>query len=370
MTNGTTNATDDAIDFSKVDAVILVGGKGTRLRPLTLTAPKPMLPTAGLPFLTHLLSRIAATGIEHVVLGTSYKAETFEAEFGDGSALGLQIDYVVEEQPLGTGGGIANVAPKLRNDTVMVLNGDVLSGADLGAMLTSHQQANADLTLHLVRVADPRAYGSVPTDADGNVLAFLEKTEDPPTDQINAGTYIFKRNVIDAIPLGREVSVEREVFPALLSAGAKVRGYVDLSYWRDMGTPEDFVRGSADLVRGIAPSPALSGQRGDSLVHDGASVAPGAWLYGGTVVGRGAEIGAGVRLDSAVVFDGARIEPGAVVERSIIGYGARVGPRALIRDGIIGDGADVGARCELLHGTRIWPGVLIPDCGIRHSSDV
>lgn len=358
------------IDPSRVDAVILVGGKGTRLRPLTLSAPKPMLPTAGLPFLTHLLSRIAATGIRHVVLGTSYKAETFEAEFGDGADLGLEIDYVTEEVPLGTGGGIANVASKLRNDTVMVFNGDVLSGADLGAMLASHQERAADLTMHLVRVSDPRAYGSVPTDADGNVLAFLEKTEDPPTDQINAGTYIFNRGVIGRIPRGREVSVEREVFPGLLAAGAKVCGHVDMSYWRDMGTPEDFVRGSADLVRGIVTSPALEGRAGEKLVHEGASVAPGALLYGGTVVGRGAEIGAGVRLDGAVIFDGVRIEPGAVVERSIIGFGARIGPRALIRDGVIGDGADIGARCELLRGARVWPGVLIPDCGIRYSSDV
>ncbi|MFY9922618.1 MAG: nucleotidyltransferase family protein, partial [Mycobacterium sp.] len=151
---------------AEVDAVILVGGQGTRLRPLTLSAPKPMLPTAGLPFLTHLLSRIAAAGIEHVVLGTSYKAAVFESEFGDGSKLGLQIEYVVEDEPLGTGGGIANVAHKLRHDTAMVFNGDVLSGADLGALLASHHDHGADVTLHLVRVGDPRAFGCVPTDAD------------------------------------------------------------------------------------------------------------------------------------------------------------------------------------------------------------
>lgn len=358
------------VNPAAVDAVVLVGGKGTRLRPLTLSAAKPMLPTAGLPFLTHLLSRIAAAGIEHVILGTSYKAETFENEFGDGSKLGLQIEYVTEDQPLGTGGGIANVVPRLRNQTVMVFNGDVLSGMDLGQMLAAHHDSAADLTLHLVRVSDPRAFGCVPTDADGRVLAFLEKTEDPPTDQINAGTYIFKREIIDRIPRGREVSVEREVFPGLLADGVKVCGYVDSSYWRDMGTPEDFVRGSADLVRGLAPSPALGGRRGESLVHDGASVAPGTVLVGGTVVGRGAEIGPGARLDGAVIFDGAKIEAGSVVERSIIGFGARIGPRALIRDGIIGDGADIGARCELLRGARVWPGVSIPDCGIRYSSDI
>lgn len=355
----------------QVDAVVLVGGKGTRLRPLTLSAPKPMLPTAGLPFLTHLLSRIAAAGIEHVILGTSYKPAVFEAEFGDGSALGLQIEYVTEEHPLGTGGGIANVAGKLRNDTAMVFNGDVLSGADLAQLLDFHRSNRADVTLQLVRVGDPRAFGCVPTDEEDRVVAFLEKTEDPPTDQINAGCYVFERNVIDRIPQGREVSVEREVFPALLADGdCKIYGYVDASYWRDMGTPEDFVRGSADLVRGIAPSPALRGHRGEQLVHDGAAVSPGALLIGGTVVGRGAEIGPGTRLDGAVIFDGVRVEAGCVIERSIIGFGARIGPRALIRDGVIGDGADVGARCELLSGARVWPGVFLPDGGIRYSSDV
>ena len=358
------------VNPAQVDAVVLVGGMGTRLRPLTRSAPKPMLPTAGLLFLSHLLSRIAAAGIEHVVLGTSFKAGVFETEFGDGSKLGLQIDYVVEPEPLGTGGGIANVSDKLRHDTALVFNGDVLSGADLIALLDCHESNGADVTLHLVRVGDPRAFGCVPTNADGVVTAFLEKTQDPPTDQINAGCYVFKREIIDRIPKGRALSVEREVFPGLLSDGLRVCGYVDASYWRDMGTPEDFVRGSADLVRGIAPSPALGGQHGEKLVHDGAAVAPGALLIGGTVVGRGAEVGAGARLDGAVIFDGVYVGAGAVIERSIIGFGARIGPRALIRDGVIGDGADIGARCELLRGARVWPGVTIPDGGIRYSTDV
>ena len=357
-------------DPNPTDAVILVGGKGTRLRPLTLSAPKPMLPTAGLPFLTHLLARIEAAGIKHVVLGTSFKAEVFEDYFGDGSKMGLEIDYVFETEPLGTGGGIRNVLPKLRGDNVMVFNGDVLGGTDLNGILETHEKTDADVTLHLVRVGDPRAFGCVPTDEDGRVSAFLEKTQDPPTDQINAGCYVFKREIIEQIPEGRPVSVEREVFPALLADGARVFGHVDMSYWRDMGTPDDFVRGSADLVRGIAPSPALEGPRGESLVHPGAGVAPGALLIGGTVVGRGAEVGAGARLDGAVLFDGAQVEAGAVVERSIIGFGARIGPRALIRDAVIGDGADVGARCELIGGARVWPGVKLPDGGVRFSTDV
>jgi mannose-1-phosphate guanylyltransferase len=352
------------------DAVVLVGGKGTRLRPLTLSAPKPMLPTAGHPFVAHLLARIRAAGIRHVILSTSYRAAVFQEYFGDGSKMDLEIDYVTEEEPLGTGGGIRNVAPLLRGGDVMVFNGDVLAGGDLGALYDTHVSKDADVTLHLVRVGDPRAYGSVPTDADGRVSAFLEKTQDPPTDQINAGCYVFRRSVIDGIPEGRPVSVERETFPQLLNDGAKIYGYVDHAYWRDMGTPEDFVRGSSDIVRGIAPSPLIEGPRGEALVHPSAGIGAGALIIGGSVVGRGAEIGAGARLDGAVIFDGVVVEAGAVIERSIIGFGAHVGPRALIRDGVIGDGADVGARCELLRGARVWPGITIPDGGIRFSTDI
>lgn len=223
--------------LSSVDAVILVGGKGTRLRPLTVNTPKPMLPTAGVPFLSHLLARIKAAGIEHVVLGTSFKAEVFEEYFGSGEEFGLEIDYVVEEEPLGTGGGIRNVLPKLRQDTVMVFNGDVLAGSDLAGIVETHRVHDADVTLHLVRVADPSAFGCVPTDSEGRVLAFLEKTEDPPTNQINAGCYVFKRSIIESIPAGRSVSVERETFPTLLKDGHRVFGHVDHAYWRDMGTP-------------------------------------------------------------------------------------------------------------------------------------
>lgn len=365
-----TSAPSADVDMSKTQAVILVGGKGTRLRPLTLSAPKPMLPVAGLPFLTHMLSRIRAAGITDVVLSTSFKASVFSEYYGDGSKLDLSLRYVTEDEPLGTGGGIRNVLDLLTADDVVVFNGDVLSGTDISQVVATHQSTEADVTLHLVRVGDPRAYGSVPTDESGRVTAFLEKTQDPPTDQINAGTYVFRREVIEQIPAGREVSVEREVFPRLLAEGKRVQAYVDNTYWRDMGTPEDFVRGSADLVRGIAPSPALGDRHGESLVHEGAGVAPGAVLVGGTVVGRGCEVGPRARLDGAVLFDGSVVEAGAVVERSIVGKGARIGPRALIRDTVIGDGAEVGARCELLRGARVWPGVQLPDGGVRFSTDV
>ena len=352
------------------DAVILVGGKGTRLRPLTNSVPKPMMPTAGVPFLQHLLGRIKAAGMAHVVLGTSFKAEVFQEHFGDGSDLGLEIEYVVEEEALGTGGGIRNVLPSLRHDNALVFNGDVLGGTDLRAVLGTHATKDADVTMHLVRVPDPRAFGCVPTNEDGRVTAFLEKTMDPPTDQINAGCYVFKREIIGRIPENRVVSVEREVFPKLLDDGLRVYGHVDQAYWRDMGTPADFVRGSSDLVRGIAYSPILVGKTGEALVDSSAQIGGGALLLGGTYVGRGCEVGGGSRLDTTVLFDGVEVEAGATLERCIVAAGARIGARAVLRDAVIGEGAVVGARCELIDGVRVWPGVNIPDSGIRFSTDV
>jgi len=352
-----------------VDAVILVGGQGTRLRPLTLSAPKPMLPTAGVPFLTHMLSRIAAAGMGHVVLGTSYRAEVFEEHFGRGDALGLEIDYVVETEPLGTGGGIRNVLPALRHDIAMIFNGDVLSGVDLTALHATHRRQEADVTLYLTRVQDPRAFGCVPTDADGRVTAFLEKDPNPVTDQINAGTYVFTREVLESIPAGRPVSVERETFPALLERGARVFAHVDSTYWRDLGTPADFVAGSADLVRGIAPSAALPGAPGPSIQLPGAQVAASANLTGGTVVGADCVVEAGALVDGAVLFDGAVIDAAAIVRRSVIGRGARIGAGTVIEDAVIGDGAVIGARNELRAGARVWPNVTIDDVSIRFSSD-
>ncbi|HEY8372227.1 MAG TPA: NDP-sugar synthase [Pseudonocardiaceae bacterium] len=353
-----------------VDAVVLVGGKGTRLRPLTLSAPKPMLPTAGVPFLTHLLSRIRDAGITHVVLGTSYKASVFEEYFGDGSSLGLELEYVVETEPLDTAGAIRNVADRLRADDVMIFNGDILSGVDLRAVVDTHRRNEADVTLHLVKVPDPRRFGCVPTDDEGRVVAFLEKTANPPTDQINAGCYVFRRSVIDTIPAGRPVSVERETFPGLLEAGARLQGHVDSSYWLDLGTPAAFVQGSADLVRGVAPSAALPGEAGEALVLDGALVREDAVVTGGSTVGAGCQVGPGARVDGSVLFDGAVVGAGAVVERSVIGAGARIGDGAVVRDAVIGDKAVVGARCELLNGVRVWPSVELPDGSVRFSTDV
>jgi mannose-1-phosphate guanylyltransferase len=355
---------------SDVDAVVLVAGQDTRLRPLTLTAAKPLLPTAGVPFLEHLLSRIRDAGIHHVVVGTSYRAETFTEHFGDGTAFGLEIEYVVEDSPLGTGGAIRNVAGRLRGSTAMVFNGDVLSGADLPAILAAHEERAADVTLHLVKVPDPRPFGCVPTDPDGRVEAFLEKTDDPPTDQINAGCYVFRRPVLEAIQAGRVVSVERETFPGLLAAGARVVGHVDSSYWLDLSTPAAFVRGSADLVTGIAPTGALPGAPGDALLLAGCRVAADALVTGGSTIGRHATVGASAVVEGSVVFDGADIGDGATVVRSVVGAGARVGAGCVISDAVIGDGADIGAGCELVGGARVWPEVALQAGSLRFSPEV
>ncbi|MFD5098672.1 mannose-1-phosphate guanylyltransferase [Streptomyces albidochromogenes] len=357
------------------EAILLVGGKGTRLRPLTVHTPKPMVPAAGVPFLTHQLARARAAGVEHIVLATSYLAEVFEPYFGDGSALGLHLEYVTEEEPLGTGGAIRNVASRLHSsadDPVLIFNGDILTGLDIGALVSTHTTSGADVSLHLTRVEDPRAFGLVPTDPTGRVTAFLEKPQTPEeivTDQINAGAYVFRRSVIDTIPAGRPVSVERETFPDLLSSGAHLQGMVDSTYWLDLGTPQAFVRGSADLVLGRAPSPAVPGRCGDRLVLPTASVATDAKLTGGTVVGEGATVGEGARVDGSAILAGAVIEAGAVITDSLIGAGARIGARTLVSGAVVGDGATVGADNELREGVRVWCGATLPDASLRFSSD-
>jgi mannose-1-phosphate guanylyltransferase len=355
-----------------LEAILLVGGYGTRLRPLTLTAPKHLLPTAGAPFLAHQLAKAARCGVSRVVLATSYRAEMFREQFGDGSSFGLEIDYIHEEQPLGTGGAIRNAASGLRSapgDPVVVLNGDVLSGHDLAAQVHAHQQAGAAVTLHLVEVPDPSRFGCVPTDPAGRVTAFLEKTPNPVTNRINAGCYVFTRSTIEAIPAGRVVSVEHETFPELIAAGAVVLGYPDTAYWLDVGTPETFVRGSCDLVLGKLASPALPGTCGESLVLPGAVVEQGAKISGGTTVGTGCHIGAGAQVEGSVLFDGVTVGTGASVRCSAVGRDVRIGDGAVLDGVIIGDGAQIASGNELSCGMRVWPGVDIGPTAIRFSTD-
>lgn len=363
------------------EAVLLVGGQGTRLRPLTVNTPKPMLPVAGVPFTVHQITRARDAGVTRIVLATSYRADVFHDFIGEND-LGIEVVIATEEEPLGTGGAIRYAADHLAtgirarlrsspDDPVLVFNGDVLSGLDIAGLVAHHRETDADATIYLTRVEDPRAYGLVPTDADGRVLAFTEKPKTAAeivTDQINAGCYVFRRSVIDSIPAGEKVSVERQTFPALLASGARVNGVVDDGYWLDLGTPLAFVQGSRDLVLGRAPSPAVP-QTGESLVLAGARVAPTATLTGGTTIGRNAIVGDGAVVDGSVVFDGARIEAGARVTGSIVGAGAWIGEDAVLDGAVIGDNAVIGAGNELLEGVRVWPGRQLADCSVRFSSD-
>lgn len=355
------------------EAVLLVGGQGTRLRPLTVHTPKPMLPVAGVPFTVHQITRARDAGVERIVLATSYKAEVFRA-FMDDADLGIEVVIATEDEPLGTGGAIRHALSHLTSgpdDQVLIFNGDVLTGLDIRALLAAHAAADADVALYLTTVSDPRAYGLVPTDAQGRVQAFLEKPQTPEeivTDQINAGCYVFKRSIIDSIPAGRPVSVERETFPELLARGATVIGVVDSGYWLDLGTPLAFVQGSSDLVLGRAPSPAVP-MTGEKLITADAHVDPQAEVTGGSVIGAHAHVHAGARIDGSVIFAGAEVGAGARVSHSIIGEGAYVGANCIIEGAVIGDFAVIGAHNELREGARVWPSVTLPECAVRFSSD-
>jgi mannose-1-phosphate guanylyltransferase len=359
-------------DAGLLEAIMLVGGQGTRLRPLTIGTPKPLLPTAGVPFLAHQIARAAASGVTRIVMATAYRAEMFAEVFGDGSQFGLEVEYVHEATPLGTGGGIRNAAASLRSgpeDPVVVLNGDILSGHDLSAQLDLHRKADAAVTLHLVEVPDPTRFGCVPTDFDGRVTAFLEKTPHPVTSQINAGCYIFTKRYIDAMPAGQVLSVEHDTFPDLINAGETVMGYLESAYWLDVGTPEAYVRGSADLVLGELASPAVPGECGPALLLPGAQADSSAVLTGGSVVGAGSVVGPGAIVDGSVLFDGVTIGAGAKVTASVIGAGATIGDGAVLDGVVIGTGAEVAGGNELRYGLRVWPGVRLDNTAVRFSTD-
>jgi len=346
------------------EAVIVAGGFGSRLLPLTARRPKHLLDVGGVPFLEHQIARLAGAGVRHVVLATSYHADQFAPVLGDGSRWGIRLTYVLEEVPLGTGGAIRNVVDALDPDpdaAVVILNGDVLSGHDLGAQLadfhTPRGGVPVDVSLHLVEVEDARAFGCVPTDADGRVLDFVEKSEHPVTRQVNAGCYIFRRSVIDAIPTGREVSVERETFPGLVADGRLLVGYVETAYWRDVGTPLALVEASRDVVLGVAPTPAVAPADGKARIAPDAVVATDAVVDDGSGIMARARVDAGATVSGSVVMTGASVEAGATVVRSVIGPGAVVGSDAVVEGATIGDDARVGSGVRLAEGARV-------DCGV------
>lgn len=310
--------------------ILLVGGFGTRLKPLTNESPKPMLPVAGLPVTEHQILAAKKAGIHTLVLATSYLAEVFTPYFGDGSQWDMRILYAVEKEPLGTGGAIRNAAQLLgRDEEIVVFNGDVLSRHSIADQLAFHQQHKADVTLHLIKVDDARAFGCVPIDDEGRVTAFLEKMENPVTNLINAGCYIFSPEVIDRIPLDTVVSVERETFPALVAEQRPIFGYHKQAYWLDVGTPAALFKGSRDLVVG------------DFHMMADCVIAPDAKITGGTSIGARCQIGAGATIDDCIIGDDVTVGAGSTLTRSFLAHGAVVAPGAIFRERYLSKGADL-----------------------------
>ena len=314
-------------------AILLVGGFGTRLQPLTYQTPKPMLPVAGIPFAEHQIAKARAAGITEIVLATSYLSEVFEPHFGDGKQFGIRISYALEEKALGTGGAIANAAKLLKNSgPVVIFNGDVLSSHDLKAQSELHQSQEADVTLFLTEVPDARAFGVV--EMTGNrILTFREKMQNPATNIINAGCYSFSQAAIDSIPTDRVVSVERETFPELIKRGSTLLGYVDRSYWLDIGTPTALLTATTDLISGKAQSIAF-----DELLASGSYR----------------------RIDESLLAVSADIDPTAEIKAgSFVAPLARVGQAARLIGSIIGAGANIGANTSLVN-TFVAPDTEIP----------
>ena len=343
-------------------AVILAGGEGTRLRPLTLSTPKPVAPVVDRPFLRHQLDLLSRAGIREVVFSVAYRPERVEAVFGDGRSLGMHIRYAVEDSPLGTGGAVRNALDLLDERTV-VLNGDVLTDVDLATIVRRHEQEAASATILLTPVPDPAAYGLVETDAAGRVLRFLEKPrpEQITTNQVNAGIYVLESATLALMPPGVNVSIERFFFPALLERGHKVLGPLHRGYWIDIGTPEKYLQVHRDILNRRFPVPLHGEPRADGFVHPQARVADEALLDGHFYVGPGCDVAAGARIgpDAVLVAD-VRVEPGAYVRDSVLWRGVRVGPDSHVEGCLIGPAVRLG-RSSVLRNATLGEGSLVSD---------
>ena len=308
-------------------AILLVGGMGTRMQPLTFDTPKPMLSLLGKPITEHQILKAKAAGITEIVLATSYLADVFIPYFGNGEKFGIKISYAVEESALGTGGAIANAAKFLNGDgPVMIFNGDVLSHHSLEEQMAAHERNAADVTLYLTEVGDARAFGVVELDGE-RIATFNEKMENPPTKIINAGCYIFNRSVINEIPADTVVSVERETFPALLGRGARVFGYVDNSYWLDIGNPGALLKATRDLIESSGHAMAQGPQ---------SAIDPTATVDQGSYIGAGASIESGAKLHQCIVGEGAIIGANVDLTRVFVAAGHKVSEKSLAHDEFFG----------------------------------
>jgi NDP-sugar pyrophosphorylase family protein len=351
-----------------VRAVVLVGGEGTRLRPLTNTIPKQLLPVVELTMIERVLSQLAAHGVDDAVLSLGYRPDAFLSAFPDDRACEIGLGYAVEPAPLDTAGAIAFAAAHAGiDDTFLVVNGDVLTDLDVTALVRFHHQRGAEASISLTPVEDPSRFGVVPTDDHGRVMAFIEKPAPgtAPTNLINAGAYVLEPSVLDRIDRERRVSIERETFPSMVDEGS-LYALASRSYWIDAGTPAQYLQAHRDLLSGARPGPPAPGARqvgsgvwvlgaplidgdvrSDSLIGEGAVVAAGACVVD-TVVGAGARVDRGASLNGAVLLPGATVAAAATVDSSVIGTEAVVGEQAVVRDlSVVGVGVVLGP------GTRV-----------------
>ncbi len=344
-------------------AIVLLGGQGTRLRPLTYTTPKQLLPVVEVPMLERVLAHLRAHGVDEAVLSLGYRPDAFFAAYPGHEAAGVHLDYAVEPEPLDTAGAIAFAARHAGiRDTFLVVNGDVLTDLDTTALIAFHRAHGAAATIHLKAVDDPSRFGVVPTDDDGRVIEFVEKppADRVPTNLINAGTYVLEPEVLMSIPVGRRVSVERETFPELAARGA-VFAMASDAYWLDTGTPEAFLRANADLLDGVRPGPPAPGAR---------QVAAGVWTLGApsvrgevlpaTLLGTGAQVASDAKVRASVLGARSVVARGARVEGSVLLPGARVGEGARVVGSILGRDCVVDEGCELLPVTVVGDDFVVP----------
>jgi mannose-1-phosphate guanylyltransferase len=341
-----------------VQALVLAGGEGTRLRPLTYTTPKPVMPLAGRPFLTFMLDWAHSHGVDEVILSCGFMSDAVRLVLGD-IYDGMRLRYVIEDEPLGTAGPVRLACDEgLLEERLLVLNGDVLTDIDLTAELDHHERTGARATLALYPVEDTSSYGVVPTDDEGAVEAFIEKGDgDAPTNRINAGAYVIERDIVDRIAPGRAVSFEREVFPSLVGEG--LYGYHAAGYWIDIGTPERYLEATWDLLAGHAKSTLPPRDETGSLVYENCLLS-GAHVGPQSVLGRHCSVGTDARVERSVLHERVHVGADAAVVESVLAERVRVGERARVGPGaMVGAGAVIPPDAVLPEGARVEPGETV-----------
>jgi mannose-1-phosphate guanylyltransferase len=336
-----------------VQAVVLVGGLGTRLRPLTDTIPKQLLPIAGIPMIERVLGALAKHGVDRAVLSMGYLPDPFVTAYPDRRISGVSIEFAVEPHPLDTAGAIAFAAHACNVDgTFLAVNGDVLTDLDVTALVAQHRERGAEGTVALKAVEDPSRFGVVVTDAASLVTEWVEKPlADAPSNHINAGTYVLEASVLDRIQSDLPVSIERDVFPAMV-ADRCLYARLDSSYWLDAGTPSAYLRANADVLDGTRIAPSVGDLVDGTLYLEGANVAASATVVR-SVVGRRAAIGEGAEIRDSVVLDGAVVAEGARIADSIVGPGA-----------FVGEGATLASNCLLAEGARVGAHATLAGAGV------